>query len=214
MPTWSYLSNFKGYLTSPAFPIQLDGDGALTKFTWDAVTPIGTSIKMQTNVSLDGGFTWNGWKSVISGGSIPDVTTNTNLSNMHFKYRATMESNDKVKTPELINVNMEYTPVIEFNNDGDYTLFPEVWITKVSAGDISLINTTNSNQEFKFTGLVDNETVYVNCERELIKTDLALTYRYDNFNDKYLEILRGRNILKVVGNAKLIFRYQFKTIQG
>lgn len=214
MPTWSYLSKHKGSRISPEFAIGLDGDGALTKMDWNALTPVGTSIKLETNVSLNSGLDWGGWKEVINGGSIPDVTTHTNLTTMRLKYRATLESNSASTTPELLNVTMEFIPVIEFNNDGDYSLYPEVWITKVGTGDISLINTTNANQEFKFTGLVDTETVYVNCERELIKSDLALTYRYDNFNDKYLEMLRGRNILKVVGNAKLVFRYQFKTLQG
>src|SRR5690606_20219276 len=101
-------------------------------------------------------------------------------------------------------------PVIVFDNKGVTECTPEIWITMNEAGDFSLINVSKNNEEFKFVGLANGETVYVNNEREYIETDLLATYRYSNFNDNYLRLPVGKNILKVSGNAKIVFRYQFK----
>lgn len=102
----------------------------------------------------------------------------------------------------------------EFINDGDVVLKPEMWIEKVGNGDVSIVNRTYNNREFKFTGLIDGETVYVDNEREYIETDVPNEYRYSNFNNKYLHLVRGVNILRLTGACKLNFRYQHKTLQG
>lgn len=104
--------------------------------------------------------------------------------------------------------------IIEFENKGDENLYPEMWIEKVGAGDISIINLSNGGKEFRMTGLADAETVYIDNENEDIETDLSQTYRYNNHNGVFVEILKWSvNRLKVVGNAKLRFRYQLKRLQ-
>lgn len=102
--------------------------------------------------------------------------------------------------------------VLSLSNDGDLPLRPEVWITKVGDGDISIINQSNNNTEFKFVGLVDGEVVYVDNENEYITSSLSGVYRYSNFNDNYLELVLGANNLLIVGNCKLQFRYRFKLL--
>jgi phage-related protein len=103
---------------------------------------------------------------------------------------------------------------LQLTNGGDVECKPEIWITKVGNGDVSIINNTNAGEEFKFIGLLDGETVYVDCEMEDITTDLDDTYRYSNFNDNYLELVIGVNNLFITGTCKLQFRYSFKTLQG
>jgi phage-related protein len=103
--------------------------------------------------------------------------------------------------------------LVKFTNNGDVICKPEIFINKIGAGDFRIVNTTNMNSEFKFTSLANNETVYVDNEREYIETDIPLTYRYSNFNNGYLEMVRGVNNLMVYGNAIINFRYQFKTLQ-
>lgn len=213
MSTWSYLAKFQGYRISPDFARNLDGDGALTKVSWTETIPQGTSIRVETNVSLDGGQFWEGWKTALNSGSIPDITSSTSLHNLVLKYRVFEETEDANLTPIFHDITFEFEPIIEFVNNGDVKIRPEIWITKVGNGDFSIINTSNGNYEFKFVTLIDGETVYVNGDREYIETDLALTYRYSNFNDNYLEFLRGINVLRVAGNAKIQFRHQFKTLQ-
>lgn len=103
--------------------------------------------------------------------------------------------------------------IINFSNKGDNALYPEMWIQKIGAGDISIKNLTNSGKEFKFTGLLDNETVYIDNrpQHRHIETDLANTYRYDNFNGNYLDLLPySMNRLEITGKCKITFRYQFE----
>lgn len=212
MTTWAYLAKFFGYRTSPNFQLSLNS-GAVVTISWESEEPEGTKIKMMTSVSFDGGTSWTEWKEVHNNGFIPDINTDDFLNDFVFRYRTFEETDEKNKTPVLKNVSFHFEPVIEINNNGDESIFPEVWITKVGNGDITIINTSDGNRETKFTDLIDGETVYINGERQQIETDLALTYRYSNFNDNYLEFIYGKNILKVIGDAKIQFRYQFKLLQ-
>ena len=102
---------------------------------------------------------------------------------------------------------------IIFENKGDVSIYPEISIIKNGDGDLSIINQTNEGKEFKFTSLVNGENLYVNCENEYIKTDLSTTYRYSNFNDNYLELVTGENILNITGDCDLQFVYRYKLLQ-
>ena len=106
-------------------------------------------------------------------------------------------------TPEIYN----------FTNNGDANLYPEMSITKIGDGDLSIVNLSNGGKEFKFTGLLDNEILTVDNLNHDIETDVPLTTRYDNFNNEYLELPRGVNRLEVSSPCEITFRYQF-TIKG
>lgn len=108
--------------------------------------------------------------------------------------------------------NNASTTDITFTNNGDMMCKPEIYIKKIGAGDISIVNTTYKNKLFRFVGLANNENLYVDNEKEYIETDVPLTYRYSNFNNTYLELVRGVNTLRVTGKAIISFRYQFKTL--
>lgn len=114
---------------------------------------------------------------------------------------------------DFSNNTIEGTPFV-FDNIGDMSLKPEMWITKIGAGDISIINLTDGNKEFKFVNLANNEVVYINNENEVIVTDIPMVYRYDNFNDQYLKFLVGQNHLIAYGKFKMQLRYRFITLQG
>jgi predicted phage tail component-like protein len=101
----------------------------------------------------------------------------------------------------------------EFVNDGDVDLKPELWIKKIETGPLTILNKTNGNETFNFSTLLDNETIYVDNETEYIETDLANTYRYGQFNNKYLKLVRGKNVLEITGRCNLNFRYQYRTLQ-
>lgn len=115
-------------------------------------------------------------------------------------------------TPVYDYSNNTTTANLSITNSGDLLLYPELWITKVGNGDVSIINQTNGNQEFKFTGLADTEVVYIDNENEFISSSLADTYRYSNFNNNYLELVVGVNNLVITGKCKLQFRYRFKLL--
>ncbi len=105
------------------------------------------------------------------------------------------------------------TPTFSINNTGDLTIFPEIEITKIGAGNVTLTNITNG-QYFTFTGLSNNEIVYINCETELILTDLPLTYRYSAMTGDFIKLERGTNNFSITGDCVLEFRYQGKLLQS
>jgi phage-related protein len=103
------------------------------------------------------------------------------------------------------------TGIYEFYNYSDETIKPEIEISIYQDGDILIQNMSNANSgSFEFTGLLENEIIYINNELEVIETSLNDTYRYSNFNDNYLSLVRGISRLKVTGNCRIIFKYQFK----
>jgi phage-related protein len=99
---------------------------------------------------------------------------------------------------------------IEFENKSDVELKPELYITKIVAGDISITNNSNGGEIFQFVDLADNEVVYVDNQNEEIISDIPGVYRFSNFNNNYLSMTYGINSLKIEGQCKLQLRYNFK----
>lgn len=111
-----------------------------------------------------------------------------------------------------VEINIERGLLIR--NLGDVELCPELWFSLEEKGDFSLINHANNDEEFKFILIERDEEVYVNNEHEIIETELEGVYRYDYFNDNYLELPVGLNYFTVDGKVKIRLRYEFKTLQG
>lgn len=214
MATWAYLSKFIGIYESPVFNFSLDGDGGLSTITWEHETPEGTEIIIQVSTSYDSGISWEDWLPATNGGSIPYITSDVDMHDFYFKFRAIFKTSTASLTPLLNGVNFEIEPIINFNNEGDKEIYPEVFIDKIGNGDISIINTSYGNYEFKFTDIIDEERLYINGEREQIETNLPFVYRYANFNDNYLKFVEGENVLRVKGNGKIQFRYELKYVHG
>lgn len=212
MTTWLRVSGLSGYYESNPELLSLDGDGVISKVSWNSYEPEGTAVIIYTSISRNGGYDWTDWRRCSNGGFIPDVKTDEPFGDTQLRFRVFLESNDPSKSPRLDEITFEFEPVIVFNNKGDVYCQPEIWITMNENGDFSIINISNENSEFKFTNLMIGETVYVNNERQHIETDKPATYRYSNFNDNYLNFPIGKNILRVNGKAKVLFRYQFKFI--
>ncbi|MFF2834246.1 hypothetical protein ACFVSK_20975 [Cellulosimicrobium cellulans] len=210
MANWLQECNLMGLSTSPPLLIPLQCDGALTTISWNANVPTGSSIVVQTRVSFDQGRHWGEWRACTSGGTIPDLDVTTKLDNIFVMYRILIKSPDYSIIPSFSSITFGFEPVIVIDNKGDIPLKPETWITKMGNGDIRIINLTQKQDEFLFTELIDQETVYINNETEDIETSLVVTYRYKNFNDNYLTLPIGLNVLRVKGTGKLQFRYEFK----
>lgn len=110
---------------------------------------------------------------------------------------------------DLSKVN---TSTIEIRNKGDKIILPEIDIIKIGSGDLSITNLSNKGEITSFTSLSSDEEIYVNGENQIIETNLPNTWRYDNFNDNYLSLVYGKNILEVNGKCKLKFKYKYKFI--
>lgn len=61
------------------------GSAASSSIAWTSQEPAGTAVTIETNLSLDGGLTWQGWQTCTNGGEIPGITSGVNLSNARLK---------------------------------------------------------------------------------------------------------------------------------
>ncbi|GAA0135616.1 hypothetical protein YSY43_24560 [Paenibacillus sp. YSY-4.3] len=207
---WLQLGNLQGISTSPPFTVPLQVDGALTKISWKSSSPPGSKIIVQTRLSFTKGTEWTEWRNCTDGGAIPDLSPTDKIDHLQMMYRVIISSPNYASVPVFEEITFFFEPVIVIDNTGDVTCNPEIWITKEGNGDFSIVNLSSKAEEFKFTDLIDQEAVYIDNEQEDIETSLAATYRYSSFNDNYLCLPVGLNLLKLSGNAKVQFRYQFK----
>jgi hypothetical protein len=197
-----------GSRVSTAIDLSNVGIIAESNITWTATTPTNTTLGI--DVSLDG-ITWT---AATNGSQISLLPLGMNVVGKSLYIRERLTSSVDTSTPSLTNLTVTLTPGIEINNDGDLTTLPEVWIKKVGAGDVALVQITNGNKTTQFTGLANDETIYINADEQDIMTDISGMYRFDNFNDIYPELPLGKSIYKVNGDAKVTFKYQFKLLQG
>lgn len=206
------IMNLKDVYTSPEIMIPLDADGTINKISWESETTNNNSIIIQTCYEKRM-YEWTDWKTCVNGSSIPDLDPDTSISHIKFKFRVIMQTKTQDDVPKLKSLKLEFEPILIFDNKGDTYCYPEVWITKIGQGDFSMVNISDNNKEFKFFNLINDETVYVNNERQHIESSIPMKLlNYESFNEGFLKIPFGRNRYRVSGDAIIEFRYQFKLI--
>ncbi len=110
--------------------------------------------------------------------------------------------------------NDEYGSLVSINNKGDTILKPNVQIEKVGAGNVSIVNESNNDLEFAFVDLQNGDIIQIDNENEYIHVvDPPDTYRYDNFNNVFLEIVLDQNDLRIYGDCKVQFEYRYKYLK-
>lgn len=112
-------------------------------------------------------------------------------------------------TKELSDLQKTSNPIIKIGNKGHFSIYPKIWIEKIGDGDLLIKNKTNGNEEFKFVDIDKDEQLFIDCKNEYIETDKNRTYRYDNFNDNYLKLIYGENILTLSDNMRVKFEYRY-----
>src|SRR5690606_10394880 len=78
-----------GSRVSPILDLSTVGTAAGSSISWAATTPAGTSVTVETRLSLDGEQTWGPWQACTNGGAIPGITPGMDLSNARLQTRAT-----------------------------------------------------------------------------------------------------------------------------
>ncbi len=115
----------------------------------------------------------------------------------------------RITTP-VYNMVKKPNQIIELKNYGHYKVNPDIWIKKISQGDITISNLSNKNISTIFTDIEMDEVLSVNGQTEIIKsTNKEKEHRYDDFNDIYLELVYGINRLKISNNVEIKFNYQY-----
>lgn len=108
--------------------------------------------------------------------------------------------------------NVAGSIIVELENDGHYDIYPEISIKKVNQkGEVIIENLSlNSYKIFEIRDLEISEGVYINCEKEIIETDMIGLYRYDNLVGHFTKLIHGKNDIKITGDCIVQFRYKNK----
>jgi len=106
---WGYAKAYpsSGTRTSPTYNIVTAGTVESATITWTANTPVGTSVTVETRVSLDGGATWSDWQQCTNGGAVPGLPKGTNLANARIQLRQTLSTTNSAVTPQLQDVRIQ-----------------------------------------------------------------------------------------------------------
>ncbi|MDQ0657524.1 phage tail domain-containing protein [Paenibacillus sp. W2I17] len=213
MANWLSVTHQKGHYVSRPIQIPIESGGVFSRVNWVSEASSESSrITVQTRHSMDG-MEWSSWETCINDGIVPGLSEDTAVDQHHFMYRVLFDTNDLSKSPKLKEITFSFEPVLVLFNKGDQVCKPEIWIHKQGNGDFQIDNQSRHAEEFRFKNLVHDEEVYVDNERQHIESSLPVTYRYKDFNDQFLSLSVGKNILRVRGDARIQFRYQFKLLQ-
>jgi len=96
-----------GTRTSPEYNISTAGTVESATITWTANTPAGTSVTVETRVSLDSGATWSSWQTVANGSAVPGLSKGTSLANARIQLRQTLSTTNSATTPQLQDVRIQ-----------------------------------------------------------------------------------------------------------
>ena len=182
--------------------ISTEAEVETTKIEWTATTPAGTSITIETALSLDGGESYGEWQTATNGNAIPGITAETDLSNARLKYRATLETEDTSVTPKLtsISLKLELENLIEYQNynfTATYTQAEGIPIKKfkfVLYDDLDIMVYEsdwmyNTDIEYFITGMINGNSYQIECHVEnqygqvVISDKVAFTVSYEMPDD-------------------------------
>ncbi|QJI52485.1 tail protein [Psychrobacillus phage Perkons] len=212
MPTWSEVTLPYGEYISEVFNISNVLDRYIINIETEEINIHDQKMNFYFSVSNDM-VNWSEWKMFYKQST--DFLNEYKLFQLYFRYKIIISSDDFDKRPYLQSIKMSLEPYTLFENFGDLSLKPKLWITKRNgSGDVKLLNHM-TGQEMKFTGLLNNEEIYVDCENEDIISSFQNSgiYRFDNHNDEWVEMNYGETYIKGCGDFDLNIRYQGKLLQ-
>lgn len=101
---------------------------------------------------------------------------------------------------------------IQLFNDGFKDLYPEISISKIGNGSVSITNMSDNGKVWEIRNLLDGENVYIDCKKEIIKSDKEDigVYHYGDTSGSLPKLLKGNNTIIISGRCKIQFRYQYK----
>ena len=115
------------------------------------------------------------------------------------------ETGTIIEVENLSNVNNIYLPKIEIEMkhsdlESDLT--------------VQLINLSNNNLDFSFTGLYYDEIISVDNENKIILTSYPVHINpYELFSKNWMKLVYGVNQIQVFGKCKITFECQFPLIR-
>lgn len=112
IPVSRVCSNFypSGSRISPVFDISTSSQISCSVIGWNSNVPDNTSITIETSISLDNGVTWSEWEVATNNGTVPGITSGTNLNNAKLRVRQTLSTTDSTVTPHLLDLFVKILP--------------------------------------------------------------------------------------------------------
>lgn len=100
---------------------------------------------------------------------------------------------------------------IEIESDGHFDIYPEISIIKKGNGHVTIESLDDDGDIFEIRDLTNEEDIYINCEKEIIETDIIGMYRYDKILGEFPRIIQGQmNRFRITGTCEIQFRYKEK----
>lgn len=212
MKKWGSILNAKGSYTSKIHSISTISPNYLTTIAANILNVHGKQIQFYYSVSYDH-ITWTDWKEINFNDT--NLLDQYDLKGLVFKYKIMMSASKDHEKPYIQSFSIQFDPCAVFENLGDFIVKPKVWIRKRNGnGDIEIMNTM-TNQKMQLRNLINDEEVFIHCQKEDIvsnRQNLGV-YRYDDHNDEFLELIPGQNYLKANGDFDMQVRYQHVFIQ-
>ena len=113
----------------------------------------------------------------------------------------------RLYSSEITTEQLSYngiTPVKkEIVNIGHYDISARISIKKIEDGEE---NITKNGDTVMITGLKNNESIYIDSDREIIESDIINTYRYNNIvgEFEYLTLKKGLNNIVISDGACIV----------
>ncbi|OYD08550.1 distal tail protein Dit [Paludifilum halophilum] len=107
--TSGYLTS--GYRDSPVVTsLQQVVKAARTAVSWvNNAVPTGTSVRVYTRYSPDGGMTWATWAEVANNGDpVTGISQDTDLSDAQFQYKVELSTEDVSVTPSVDSLSYDF----------------------------------------------------------------------------------------------------------
>ena len=136
----------------------------------------------------------------------------TGFSEGYFKIKMRCDSS-RVYSPDVITTKqtVSSTPVtITVPSDSHFDVYPEISIKKTGAGTVTIESLDDKGNIFEVRDLTNAEDIYINCEKEIIETDIIGMYRYDKIVGYFPKLVYGQNRFKVTGACEIQFRFKNK----
>lgn len=111
-----------------------------------------------------------------------------------------------ISSPTVVTTNSTVT----LQNDGHFDIYPEISIVKNNVGIIVIESLDDDGNIFEIRDLNHMENIYLNCEKEIIVSDIPGVYRYDKMNGEVPKLIMGQNRFKITGACTIVFRYKVK----
>ncbi len=129
-----------------------------------------------------------------------------------FSCKVSCDSPFAHSVPEEYSYSVNGETEVRLFNRSSYNGFyrPKMEIAINRGNDISIQNLSDGGRTFQFSRLPGSNSlvIYVDNENQIITNNMDLNL-YPYFNMKFMRLVRGDNMLKIIGNTKVKFICEF-----